>query len=932
MTNSNDFFQLTAEWQQHIDWLNQVLKGGQSDSVLIDGVLKPSISKDIEDKWTGIRAMVNGRQAYKTKAELDAAGQPPSDKPLAEVWADPASKNNGLYGWDAGQWVRSKYDVGTLIKDLMRQFNDRLLPIEAAFLETGNVVHSRGTLGVGGSVIDSIFGWRSPFIHNGAPFDVIEIGLRIKPGNNETHMVVNVKNSNHDIIASGIAKVSSDTGKTYFVHLDRIVYADLDTVLYLEYYTQDLNAPVYYPKGGDYEPGLDVNVHREAYITANGQWSLASPLGNYRVTFSFYKSELVLDSGDLKRMQSEMEKIPNKLNVGDWVNNEAILYGIKDDTYTEYYSRSGLAAMMPYQVGEMDFNFVSVCGGTSSQAPFHPVIVRVYARHKDLTGNFIPENDAILIAEKTIYEWDSSNRRREVVFDKVYQVPKDHNVYVMWTHKEPNYWLKIAKFAHGSDEGDADYPRLPLVLSVENDAFGEKVFSDNSWGLGTTDYRTAPVVLGVKPKPEPPKYLELPPITIPSRIYCAVGTEANLYYDGFSLLSGTGPSSDQVGYGIQIHGPKGRAAERFWRFTPVDNDVGSHVLSASVFSLGERLHVESFIVNVISSTPPTKHKNILQLGDSLNSSGQVTSPLYENFNALGGVVPTFVGSVGTHPKRYEAFGGWKFQSFATGGNESYRFFVSGVGSIGIDDKYTHNGSSFKITEVNVTDGVGNINAVRVSGFNSPESSGTLTKSLGTGDASISFDSFRYESGNKLWNPVKGELDIENYREIIGLNEKIDIVTFQLGVNDVGIGDSLHSDEKITEIVNYAKAIIEAFKKDNPATKFLIGLPTTGGNTKDGYGINYGANYSKYHYELNIFNLRSALMNAFDNGAYGQNVQIGCTGISIDRYYGYGRGKQSIAARIPELTDVHTNAVHPITPGYEQIADAFFPQLLALVNE
>lgn len=110
MTNSNNFFELIERQSQNVDWLNQILKGGDATTVIIDGVEKPSISKDIADKWLPIAAMVQGRQAYETKALLDASGEPPADKPMAEVWNDPTDDNNGLYGWAGTQWTKSPYD------------------------------------------------------------------------------------------------------------------------------------------------------------------------------------------------------------------------------------------------------------------------------------------------------------------------------------------------------------------------------------------------------------------------------------------------------------------------------------------------------------------------------------------------------------------------------------------------------------------------------------------------------------------------------------------------------------------------------------------------------------------------------------------------------------------------------------------------------
>ena len=110
--NSNNFFQLVAEFQKNIDWLNLILVGGDTDSVNIGGTVKPSISKDVAEKWAAIRAMVDGRSTYETLAELPAGGPPQNPDgtyPLAEVWNDPVEAKNGVYGWN-GAWVKAAFD------------------------------------------------------------------------------------------------------------------------------------------------------------------------------------------------------------------------------------------------------------------------------------------------------------------------------------------------------------------------------------------------------------------------------------------------------------------------------------------------------------------------------------------------------------------------------------------------------------------------------------------------------------------------------------------------------------------------------------------------------------------------------------------------------------------------------------------------------
>ncbi|HAS6050360.1 TPA: hypothetical protein I7138_20230 [Vibrio vulnificus] len=115
MESSNNFFELIDWLQKNIDWLNQVLKGGTDDSIVVDGEVKPSITKDIKDHFSGLQSMISGRLAYQTKDELLAAGAPPEDKPLAEVWNDPIIGNNGLYGYSEG-WIKSPYDMQSLYK------------------------------------------------------------------------------------------------------------------------------------------------------------------------------------------------------------------------------------------------------------------------------------------------------------------------------------------------------------------------------------------------------------------------------------------------------------------------------------------------------------------------------------------------------------------------------------------------------------------------------------------------------------------------------------------------------------------------------------------------------------------------------------------------------------------------------------------------
>ena len=147
MANSTNFFELVREFQDNIRWLNQILLGDEDESIVIDGVTKPSISKDlqekfkvlvndIDEKWEAISAIVHGgRVVFETKAALLGSGQPPKDVLLAEVWRDVA-ENNGLYGWTGSAWEKSDWDNVKHVEEDVTELRGPGWPGAAEYYET----------------------------------------------------------------------------------------------------------------------------------------------------------------------------------------------------------------------------------------------------------------------------------------------------------------------------------------------------------------------------------------------------------------------------------------------------------------------------------------------------------------------------------------------------------------------------------------------------------------------------------------------------------------------------------------------------------------------------------------------------------------------------------------------------------------------------
>lgn len=150
MSNSTNFFTLIADFENNVEWLNKVLLGDENTTVIINGIHKPSISKDIEDKWAAISAIVHGgRIVFETRAALLASGNPPSGVLLAEVWQDAVAENNGLYGWTGSVWEKSQYDSIEKVESEIRKTNELLedtrgvsFPGPSEFFETVDIVYN----------------------------------------------------------------------------------------------------------------------------------------------------------------------------------------------------------------------------------------------------------------------------------------------------------------------------------------------------------------------------------------------------------------------------------------------------------------------------------------------------------------------------------------------------------------------------------------------------------------------------------------------------------------------------------------------------------------------------------------------------------------------------------------------------------------------
>lgn len=114
MTFTTDLNTLLGQLTTAIDQINEILIGSETDTVTIGGVVKPSISKAIEDQFDSFN-----RVAYATRAELYADLNWDANR-LASVTNDPTAAYNGEYikigASGTGSWQMASDDRITQIQ------------------------------------------------------------------------------------------------------------------------------------------------------------------------------------------------------------------------------------------------------------------------------------------------------------------------------------------------------------------------------------------------------------------------------------------------------------------------------------------------------------------------------------------------------------------------------------------------------------------------------------------------------------------------------------------------------------------------------------------------------------------------------------------------------------------------------------------------
>lgn len=415
---------------------------------------------------------------------------------------------------------------------------------------------------------------------------------------------------------------------------------------------------------------------------------------------------------------------------------------------------------------------------------------------------------------------------------------------------------------------------------------------------------------------------------LPKKLTAVVGDTIQIFKR--SLFKGINPDE----YDIMAKCEQGKDFPRYWQHTPTS--AGSIPLKFSVknWKTQELATASAELTIKAAPTSPSAMKRIAVFGDSLTQAGTWVAEAARRLLSSDAATATmpegkhlsnirFIGAMGTGNARYYGVGGWSWKSYTIQGSPAFRFQVTGVSSIVKGAKYTNNGHTYEVVENNTTNGSGNILCTTSAATNTPTASGTLTRSSGTGDATITFTSAAADAANPLWDTDTQAISFTKYISNIG-ESSVDCVVFLLGWNDMGANKT-----DFSELRGYMQTLVGALHTQFPSAIVKImglQLPSLNGGLAENYGSN-GDYADKYGVIRTIFAYNEFLQSFCEQADYNSFVNYVDVASQFDSENNMPENSVQVNTRNAKTEERGTNGVHPANAGYYQIADVVYRDIV-----
>lgn len=414
-------------------------------------------------------------------------------------------------------------------------------------------------------------------------------------------------------------------------------------------------------------------------------------------------------------------------------------------------------------------------------------------------------------------------------------------------------------------------------------------------------------------------------VFLPDTIYAVVGDTLQIFYQ--SLVR----SVDVSNYNVKVSCSKGRQFHRYFEYTPESGDIGTTTFLITVLDdFGTIIGSASCnLVTVAVGASPSAGKKIVCVGASTTANGAWPAETFRRLTGSGGTPSgdgktniVFCGNKTKDGAGYVGYSGWGWVDYATQGRPAFRFTIGTTPNVAIGNVYTNNGYSYTIIEISDD---GTILCSTSSASNTPQASGTLTKTSGTGDATVAFSASAQDSQNPFWDYQNNKLTFVPFANSY-CGGTIDAMYVWLGANGL-----TNWKTDFAAYRGYMVDFVGTLHSEFPSAKIYLvcgSLPSMK-VMMPGYGASGMGWADTFGMIDSFFNLRKFYQEFANDANYSGFVEFVDATSEFDGDYNFSLSQKAVNTRNNTVTEPFANnTIHPGTAGYMQVADAVYRHFVA----
>lgn len=421
-------------------------------------------------------------------------------------------------------------------------------------------------------------------------------------------------------------------------------------------------------------------------------------------------------------------------------------------------------------------------------------------------------------------------------------------------------------------------------------------------------------------------------IYLAEKYYLVTGDRFELFYR--SIIKKHNPYSQY----IKATCEKGYTYNRYFTYTPKEDEVGNYPLTISIFDDDGNVLEEAHSTLIVNKPQELDKKvNILCIGDSLTVNGVWPKIGYEKYNSLYPGKLNFIGKLQTGEVGYEGYGGWQWKTFCENNirSQTSSVWINCKHNLDITNQHsnwkniTNESETLWVLETIEPDKLKFKRGEKNNKVN-PELAGKMI-CLETG-LEINIDSYDYSDGNPFWNIKTNQIDFKNYLNTNNFkldNNTIDYVFILLTWN--GQYKPYNDDFSIHD--TYSSMIIDRIHSDFPNAKIgILGiqLPCPNGGITSCYGAS-GYYHDWYGETVTALNYNKFLEEKCKLDKYKDYCKYFDTKAQFDVEYNYWTKDMKVNNRSEVVERIGINGIHPSLDGYNQIGDSFYRALVEMLK-